>query len=63
MLTLPLIRTEDAELTPMDKSAESCANVVTAWMTAATLADPTLTDFEREGYTLLIVAVIVPAEA
>ena len=63
MLTLPLIRTEDAELTPMDKSAESCANVLTAWMTAATLADPTLTDFEREGYTLLIVAVIVPAEA
>ena len=63
MLTLPLIRTEDAELTPMDKSAESCANVVTAWMTAATLADPTLTDFEREGYTLILSALYVPAEA
>jgi len=63
MLTLPLIRTEDAELTPMDKSAEACANVVTAMMTAATLTDPTLTDLEREGYTLLIVAVTLPAEA
>ena len=47
----------------MDKSAESCANVVTAWMTAATLADPTLTDFEREGYTLILSALYVPAEA
>ncbi len=63
MLTLPLIRTEDAELTPMDKSAESCANVVTAWMTAATLADPTLTEVEREGYTLILSALYVPAEA
>jgi hypothetical protein len=63
MIALPLIRTESVELTPMDKSAEACANVVTAMMTAATLTDPTLTEVEREGYTLLITAVIVPAEA
>ena len=63
MIALPLIRTEDSELTPMDQSAESCANMVTAWMTAATLADPTLTEMEREAYTLILSALYMPAEA
>jgi branched-subunit amino acid transport protein len=62
MLTLPLILTERLELTPMEQSALNCETVITALMAAATLTQ-NLSDVEREGYTLLIAAVTVPAEA
>ena len=62
MLTLPLILTERPELTPMEQSALNCETVITALMAAATLTQ-NLSDLEREGYTLLIAAVTVPAEA
>ena len=62
MLTLPLILTERPELTPMEQSALNCETLITALMTAATLTQ-NLSDLEREGYTLLLVAVTLPAEA
>ena len=62
MLTLPLILTERPELTPMEQSALNCETVITALMAAATLTQ-NLSDLEREGYTLLIAAVTIPAEA
>ena len=40
-----------------------CEQVITALMMAATMADPQVTDQEREVYTTLSVATIVPAEA
>ena len=62
MLTLPLILAGPAELTPMEQSAVTCETVITALMAAATLAQD-LSEPEREGYTLLIAAVTIPAEA
>ena len=62
MLTLPLILTEVPELTPMEQTAVNCEAMITALMTAATLTQ-NLSDLEREGYTMLIAAVTIPAEA
>ncbi len=62
MLTLPLILPTQPELTPMEQSAVTCETVVTALMAAATLAQD-LSEPEREGYTMLIAAVTLPAEA
>ena len=62
MLTLPLILPTQPELTPMEQSSVTCETVVTALMAAATLAQD-LSDPEREGYTMLIAAVSIPAEA
>ena len=64
MLTLPLIRTDDdSNLTPIERTAVGCEQVITALLMAATMADPQVTDQEREVYTTLSVATIVPAEA
>ena len=62
MLTLPLILTEMPDLTPMEQTAVNCEAMITALMTAGTL-NQDLSDLEREGYTLLLIAVTVPAEA
>ena len=62
MLTLPLIAAERPELTPMEQSAANCETLITALMTAGTL-NQEMPEQEREGYTLLIAAVTVPAEA
>jgi len=62
MHTLPLIRTDSPDLTPMERSALNCETLITALMTAGTLTEK-LTDLEREGYTMLLAAVIFPAEA
>ena len=62
MLTLPLILPSQRELSPIEQCAVTCETVVTALMAAATLAQD-LSDPEREGYTMLIAAVSIPAEA
>ena len=62
MLALPLIRTDSPDLTPMERSALNCETLITALMTAGTLSEK-LTDAERETYTMLLAAVIFPAEA
>jgi len=46
----------------MERSALNCETLITALMTAGTLTEK-LTDLEREGYTMLLAAVIFPAEA
>ena len=65
MLTaIPLIRTDDdSNLTPIERTAMGCEQVITALMMQATMTDPQVTDQEREVYTTLSVATIVPAEA
>ena len=64
MLSIPLIRTDDdSNLTPIERTAMACEQVITAMMMAATMADPLVTDAEREVYTTLSVATIMPAEA
>ena len=65
MLTaIPLIRTDDdSNLTPIERTAMGCEQVITALMMAATVADPNITPQEIEVYTTLSVATIVPAEA
>jgi hypothetical protein len=64
MLTLPLIRTDDdSTLTPIERTTVACEQVITALLMQATMADPQVTDQEREVYTTLSVATIVPAEA
>ena len=64
MLTIPLIRTEDdAKLTPLERSAAACEQLITAMMMQATLNDPAITPLEIETYTTLSVATILPAEA
>ena len=62
MLTLPLILTERPDLTPMEQAAANCETLITALMAAATL-NQDLPEQEREGYTMLIAAVTLPAEA
>jgi len=62
MQNLPLIRTDDPQLTPMEQSALNCETLITALMTAGTLIEVVDTN-EREVYTLLLTAVIFPAEA
>jgi hypothetical protein len=64
MLAIPLIRTDDeSQLTAIERTAIGCEQVITAIMMAATMADPLVTDAEREVYTTLSVATIMPAEA
>jgi|TARA_B100001094_G_scaffold243947_1_gene240092 hypothetical protein len=63
MLTIPLIRTEEMNLTPIERSAMRCEQVITAMMMQATIADPTITPQEVDTFTTLSVATITPAEA
>ena len=64
MVTIPLIRTEaDANITPIERTALACEQVITALMMQATLNDPAVTEAEREVFTTLSVASIIPAEA
>ena len=64
LTTIPLIRTDDdSKLTAIERTAIGCEQVITAIMMAATMADPLVTDAEREVYTTLSVATIMPAEA
>ena len=64
MVTIPLIRTEnDASITPIERTTLACEQVITALMMQATLDDPAVTEAEREVFTTLSVATIIPAEA
>jgi hypothetical protein len=64
MLELPLIRTDDdTQMTPIEKHAAGCEQMITAMMMQATLTDPTLTARECEVFTTLSVVTIIPAEA
>ena len=64
MLTLPLIRTDDdSNLTPIERTAVGCEQVIHALLMAATMGDSRLDDQEREVLTTLSVATIAPAEA
>tara|TARA_Y100000592_G_scaffold68840_1_gene106967 strand:+ start:3728 stop:3922 length:195 start_codon:yes stop_codon:yes gene_type:complete len=64
MLAIPLIRTDTGDsLTPIERTTLACEQVVTALMMQATLDDPQITEQERETYTTLSVATIIPAEA
>ena len=64
MLAIPLIRTDDeTRLTPLERTTIACEQIITALMMQSTLNDPALTDEERETFTTLSVATIIPAEA
>jgi len=64
MLAIPLIRTDDqSNLTTIERTTLACEQVITALMMQGTLDDPAVTDQEREAYTTLSVATIIPAEA
>ena len=64
MVTIPLIRTEtEANVTPIERTALACEQVITAMMMQATLDDPAVTEAEREVFTTLSVAAVIPAEA
>ena len=64
MLAIPLIRTDDeSSLTPIERTALACEQVITALMMQSTLSDPAITARERETFTTLSVATIIPAEA
>ena len=64
MLAIPLIRTDDeTRLTPIERTTLACEQVITALMMQGTLNDPTVTDEQRETFTTLSVATIIPAEA
>ena len=64
MTTIPLIRAEtDANITPIERTTLACEQVITAMMMQATLDDPAVTEAEREVFTTLSVATIIPAEA
>ena len=64
MLAIPLIRTDDdTNVTPIERAALACEQVITALMMQATLMDPTISDQEVETFTTLSVATIIPAEA
>ena len=64
MLTIPLIRTDDeSKLTPIERTTIGLDAVITALMMQGTINDPTVTDQERETFTTLSVATIIPAEA
>ena len=64
MLAIPLIRTDDeSTLTPIERTALACEQLITAMMMQATLNDPNITPHEVEAYTTLSVATILPAEA
>jgi len=62
-MTLPLIQTGSAALrTPMEQSAINTEMLITSLMMHATLKED-LSDVEREGYTILSVAIVEPAIA
>lgn len=64
MLAIPLIRTDTGDsLTPIERTTLACEQVITALMMQGTLNDPTVTDEQRETFTTLSVATIIPAEA
>ena len=64
MLSIPLIRTDDeSKLTPIERTTVGLDAVITALMMQGTINDPTVTDQERETFTTLSVATIIPAEA
>ena len=63
MLTIPLIRVEEMNLTPIERSAMLCEQVITALMMQATITDPTITPQEVDTFTILSVATTTPAEA
>ena len=64
MLAIPPIRTDDeTRLTPIERTTLGCEQVITALMMQGTLNDPTVTDEQRETFTTLSVATIIPAEA
>jgi hypothetical protein len=64
MLAIPLIRTDDeSSLTPIERTKIGLDAVITALMMQGTLNDPAVTDTERETFTTLSVATIIPAEA
>ena len=64
MVTIPLIRTEaDANITPIERTALACEQVITALMMQATIDDPASTEQEIETFTTLSVATMSPAEA
>ena len=64
MLAIPLIRTDDeSNLTPIERTTIGLDAVITALMMQGTINDPTVTDQERETFTTLSVATIIPAEA
>ena len=63
MLAIPLIRTDDeSNLTPIERTTLGLDAMITALMMQGTLNDPTVTDQERETFTTLSVATIIPAE-
>ena len=62
-MNLPLIQTgSTALLTPMEQSIANSESLITALMMHATLKED-LTEMEREGYTILSVALVEPATA
>ncbi len=64
MLAIPLIRTDTGDsLTPIERTTIACEQIITALMMQGTLNDPAVTDAERETFTTLSVATIIPAEA
>ena len=64
MLSIPLIRTDDdSNLTPIERNAIGCEQVITALMMQATIDDPTASEQEIETFTTLSVATMSPAEA
>ena len=64
MLSIPLIRTDDdSNLTPIERNAIGCEQVITALMMQATIDDPASTEQEIETFTTLSVATMSPAEA
>jgi hypothetical protein len=64
MLAIPLIRIDDeSNLTPIERTTLGLDAMITALMMQGTLNDPTVTDQERETFTTLSVATIIPAEA
>ena len=64
MTTIPLIRTDgDTNVTPIERTTLACEQIITALMMQGTLNDPAVTEAEREVFTTLSVATIIPAEA
>ena len=62
-MNLPLIQTGSASLlTPMEQSVINTEMLITSLMMHATLKED-LSDTEREGYTILSVALVVLANA
>ena len=64
MLAIPLIRTEDdSNLTPIERTALACEQVITALMLQGSLNQDDKTVEQSEMFRTLSVATIIPAEA